>query len=132
MRRLYVMPLSVYREHMGQMHRGSAWHGLFDQTVPGAEDAWHAAGEPVLVNAEFHGEYWEDLLHSHPEVAILPNPTTEPTDTIKKHIGSPAKKLKKKHVDQLAALGVVETDTVYDVSAKVARINPNLKLRMIV
>lgn len=129
MRRLYVMPLDVYKQHAGNMTRGSHWLGLYDPSTPNAVAGWQAAGSPVLVNCEFSNEYHEDRFHEHPDVAVLPSPQFEPTDQLKKHVGSQPKKFKAKHAQHLAAIGVADTDTIWDVSTKAARHNPNMKIR---
>jgi hypothetical protein len=102
---------------------------LYDPTDPNGLTQWVLDGRPVLVQGEFANEWAEDQFHNHPDVAILPNPQFEAQDNLQKHVGSPAKKLKQKHLDRLATIGVRGTHTVHEVAAQAAKTNPQMRLR---
>lgn len=79
-----------------------------------------------------HEERSEDLVHGHPEVAILPHPTIEGNKQLKRHIGAEGYKFEQKHFDALkteARLGFAETDTVIDLFRKAGAVHPLMKLR---
>lgn len=144
-----IAPMSEYnvnlKRHWDHNHTDNAeWRALPEVA------AWIATGGLVVAQATVdHNEYCEDKWHSHPDVAVLPHPTFEGNDPISKHIivraavtkgskqpgavlsGSPTKKIEQKHLDALAVLGVVPTDTVWYISDKAAARIASVKLRAV-
>jgi hypothetical protein len=76
MRRLYVVPKSVYLEHrqLFSTHQTSHWLGLVPSSESAAMTAWKAAGEHVVVSTEFLSEGPQETWESHPLVTVLPHP----------------------------------------------------------
>jgi hypothetical protein len=118
MRRFYVAPMAVVEEHRELMGSGRARYIKLDET--------HA-----LVSVNLASETAEDRWHSHPEVAILPDPVFEGNDKIKAHLAKPSRKLRQHHVNALAKIGFGDTDSVLDLEAHATKINRGMKLRSI-
>jgi hypothetical protein len=163
MRRLYLVPKSVWFAgvHAGLYHPTVGSHyldiavgdavtshpqvaqrfvdsGHDLSTIPAARKAFAqddgAGTSMVLVSTDFSSEGTEDLWHAHPAVAILPHPTFEGNDPIRKHLGSATKHIQAHHLAALAAhptLGYLPGDTVLDLARKAAAIHPQVKLRHI-
>lgn len=87
----------------------------------------------ILMMTSFdHDERCEDLFQAHPEVAILPYPTSDGNKPLKMHIGRPGYKFEQHHLDALTGhreLGVAETDSVLDVARKAAVIHGEVRFR---
>lgn len=151
MRRLYVAPRDLAHQYADIFHPriGQHYFDLLTYATPANAllkndnpSAWLALpevaawlaleGHIILSTSLEHSEASEDFWHRHPDVAILPHPTFEGTDKLSKHINSATKKLKQKHMDSLATVGVLPTDTVWDVSDKLKALHPQVMLRPIV
>lgn len=87
----------------------------------------------VLMMTSFdHDERSEDLFHSHPDVAILPHPTSDGKKPLKSHVAAPGYRFEQRHLDALIKhreLGVLETDSVLDVARKASAIHPEVRFR---
>lgn len=76
-------------------------------------------GGLILVAAVFNGEHGEEAFSAHPDVAPLPDPIFQGKVTMGEHRANPDAKYKAKHHLALAAeLGVLDSDTILDVSRK--------------
>lgn len=124
MRRLYIAPLCAFKAHKDSFHPRTGAHYL---TLH--KDDRH---QYVLVSADFQWEGPEEAWHQNPDVAILPDPTFEGKEPIHKFCGCPVKKIQQHHLDGLAALGVVEGDTVIDVSNKAKKVHPLVKTKHLI
>lgn len=135
MRRLYVCPKSVWKQHLDCFHPAIGSHYI-DLGDPDDPDGL------ILISTDFMSEAGEDKWHEHPEVAVLPDATFEGTTTVDelnqeskyakvkgdKHPHA-LKKVKQKHVDALKKIGVTETDTILDISNKAKKIHPLVKIK---
>ena len=141
MRRLYVVPKSLWSGTIQTGARagpdGSAQPAtietvrLFHPLV--GSHYVELPGELLLVMTSFdHDERAEDLFHAHPQVAILPHPTSDGNLPLKSHLGRTGYKFAQAHLDALTGhglLGIVESDTVLDVFKKAGAVHPLIKLR---
>ena len=141
MRRLYIVPKSLWS---GSIQTGAA-AGSDGAAQPATIEAvrlFHPLigshylelpGELLLMMTSFdHDERAEDLFHAHPEVAILPHPTSDGNLPLKSHVGRAGYKFAQSHLDALkghALLGITESDTVLDVFKKAGALHPLIKLR---
>ncbi|HYD47107.1 MAG TPA: hypothetical protein VEB21_02100 [Terriglobales bacterium] len=157
-KRLYITKLETWRDNLNLFRPtpGSHWIPLMDVTAVEDEvaaefihwklkrkdagplenaelTAWHSAGCPILVVADFVTEDAEEAWTGNPDVALLPDPVFEGNVRIKDKVGDQVKKIAADHLSALKkhpALGFDEaTDTVLDLSRKAARINPLVRVR---
>lgn len=149
MKRLYVMPAASLRE-LGPNGEFIRWKqiqiGLDQSTTPPtpvmtdlaglfARGEHHAVSLPdglLLIVAGFDNEACEDWFHGHPDVAILPNPTTDGNMPLTQHTGRPLYKFTQAHLDAITghpSIGAVHGDTVLTLWKKVSAINQNFRLR---
>lgn len=85
-----------------------------------------------LMTSLSHDERWEDLFHSHPDVAILPHPTQDGRMPLSQHIGRPGYKFTQAHLDLLTSSplfkpAIVGTDSLIDVLNKLG--HPEFRIR---
>jgi len=141
MRRLYVLPKDV-------------WNGVVQTGTKALPDG---SSEPVylpmiqlfhpIVGSHYidlpngmilmmtsfdHDERCEDLFHAHPDVTILPHPSSDGKKSLKEHVGTPGYKFEQRHLDALKKhpeLGIVESDSVLDVARKASAIHPEVRFR---
>lgn len=129
MRRFYILPKSVWESKIKVGEDGDIgedimldirylFHPQFGSHYLELDD-----GMILMVTNLSHSEWAEDTFHLHPEVAILPHPSTDGKMTMKEHITrSPESghKFQQKHLDLLSKrFGIVETDNLFDVVKKV-------------
>jgi hypothetical protein len=141
MRRLYVVPKSVWAGTI-QTGAGANPDGSPQPATIETVRLFHPLigshylelpGGLLLVMTSFdHDERAEDLFHGHPEVAILPHPTSDGNLPLKSHLGRAGYKFTQAHLDALkghALMGITESDTVLDVFKKAGTVHPLIKLR---
>jgi|SRR5947209_743955 len=141
MRRLYILPKAVWN---GTVQTGV--HALPDGSsapvhVPitqlfhpiiGAHYIDLPGGMILMMTSFDHNERCEDLFHAHPEVAILPHPTTDGRRPLKEHVRAPDYKFEQHHLDALMDhpdLKIMPTDSVLDVAGKASAIHPEVRFR---
>lgn len=141
MRRLYVIPKSLWsgtiQTGAGANADGSAQPAAIETVrlfhpLIGSHYLELPGGMLLMMTSFDHDERSEDLFHAHPEVAILPHPTTDGNLPLKSHLGRAGYKFAQAHLDALkghALLGIAETDTVLDVFRKASGVHPLIKLR---
>jgi hypothetical protein len=141
MRRLYVLPKSVWA---GTIQTGSVAGAdgspqpvtietirLFHPLI-GSHYLELPGGMLLMMTSFEHDERTEDLFHAHPQVAILPHPTSDGNLPLKAHLGRQGYKFAQPHLDALkghALLGIADSDTVLDVFRKAGAVHPLIRLR---
>ena len=141
MRRLYVLPKEVWS---GTVQTGTRIlpDGASEPVLIPMLQLFHPIvgshyvdlpNRMILMMTSFaHDERSEDLFHAHPEVAILPHPTSDGKKPLKNHVGTSGYKFEQRHLDALTGhreLGILETDGVLDVAHKASAIHPEVRFR---
>jgi hypothetical protein len=143
MNRLYILPKSVWTDT--QVKTGEHYengqvtelfvhiHHIFSQKMGS-----HYIDLPnglILMTTAFdpsETQEFESYFHNHPDVAVMPNPTTMGLVKLTDHIGDPVHKYQHLHhlaLLDLPGLDLHPDDTVIDLHRKAARLNPALRLR---
>jgi hypothetical protein len=78
----------------------------------------------VLVSVLFKDEWTESAFIENQDVANLPDPVFEGTQTMIAHRDDPARRYTHEHHEALKKLGVKDEDTVLEVSKKAQAIHP--------
>jgi hypothetical protein len=143
MNRLYVLPKSVWNhaqvktgEHHQDGHVTELFahiHHIFSQKM--GSHYTDLGNGLILMTTSFdrsETQEFEAYFHAHPQVAILPDPTTMGHVKLVDHIGDPVHKFQRHHhqaLVELPGLDLQPDDTVIDLHRKAARLNPALRLR---
>lgn len=122
MRVLLVCPKDVWLD----AHRKHLFH-------PVAGSHWIDLGEgDIIVAAVFKDAATEEAFLAMPGVAPLPDPIREGNVAMIAHRDNPATPYLGAHHEALKAIGILDSDTVVDVSKKTQAIHPLVKLAHIV
>src|SRR5678809_968063 len=119
MKKLYVAQKTTVLANKNMFHPATGFHYV---DLPGGQ---------VLLSAEFQNEDLEENWNAIADVAALPDPIFEGKMTVKDQKDDTKRKFSKAHSDALAAIGVIDTDTVLDVSRKASAFHPLVRIRHI-
>jgi hypothetical protein len=142
---LFVHIHHIFSQKMGSHYIDLSNAGLSNADLSNADLSNPGLSNPDLLNDPSNGlilmttafdpsetQDFETLFHGHPDVAVLPHPTTMGHVKLVDHVGDPVHKYQHHHHQallDLPGLDLHPDDTVIDLHRKAARLNPALRLR---